>query len=471
MRLLLLSLLLIVAPAAATVRPNIVWIIAEDMNAWMGCYGDPTVPTPAIDRLAYEGQRYERAYMTAGVCSAARSALATGAMQTTLGIHNHRSSRRRVPEEVIHLPDGVRTIYQLMREAGYFVTTEGMNKNDFNFLWKAADLYDIEGSTGGRNRPPRRHLWRQRPEDKPFFAQVQLVGGKGNGKGNGKFTGGAPTDPAKVSVMPYYPDIPEIRREIAHHYDTIRQTDQQVAEVLAALREDGLLENTHVFFWTDHGMILYRHKQWVYDAGIRVPLIIRGPGIAAGSVRRDLVSGIDITATTLALAGQPLPDWFEGRDLLAPDHQPRGFVVAARDRCDYTIDRVRSVTTERFHYLRNFLTDRPFMQPQYRDGEPFMEAARKLHQQGKLDPVQEFVWSETRVPEEFYDLENDPHETRNLIDDPAYVGEVARHRRILADWIAATGDKGQQPESLDSLRGVFKQWRNKAVNPEFDPLR
>ena len=467
MRTFLAILFLSLVPIAAADRPNVVWIIAEDMNAWFGCYGDQTVPTPALDRMAQDGTRFNRAYMTAGVCSAARSALATGAMQTTLGVHNHRSSRQRVPEEVIHLPGGVKTIYQLMREAGYFVTTEGMNKNDFNFLWKGEDLYDIDGSAGPKAKTPGRHLWRQRPEGKPFFAQVQLVGGKGSGK----FDGGEPTDPARVGVMPYYPDIPEIRKAIARHYDTIRQTDQQVAAVLAALREDGLLENTHVFFWTDHGMILYRHKQWVYDASIRVPLLLRGPGVPAGSVRDDLVSGLDITATTLALAGKPLPKWFEGRDLLAREHRPREFVIAARDRCDYTIDRVRSVTTRRFHYLRNFLTDRPFMQLQYRDGAPFMEAARKLHQEGKLNPVQEFVWSNTRVPEEFYDLENDPHETKNLINDPAFAAEVARHRKLLTDWIAETGDKGQQPESLDSLRGVFKQWREKAVNPEFEPLR
>lgn len=406
--------------------------------------------------------------MTAGVCSACRSALATGAMQTTLGIHHHRSSRRHVPEEVIYLPDGVKTIYQLMREAGYFVTTEGMNKNDFNFIWKSGDLYDVDASVGGKkSKTAGRHLWRQRPVGKPFFAQVQLVGGKLGPKA----IQNKPTDPAKVAVMPYYPDIPEIRQEIAHHYDTIRETDRQLGEVMAALRADGLVDNTYVFFWTDHGMILYRHKQWVYDASIRVPLIFQGPGISSGGVRSDLVSGIDITATTLALAGKELPAWFEGCDLLAKNHAPREHVIAARDRCDYTIDRVRSVTTQRFHYLKNQLTDRPFMQPQYRDGEPFMEAARSLHREGKLNSIQEFVWSEKRVSEEFYDLQNDPHETKNLIDEPAFMQEVCRHRAILADWIKASGDQGQQAESLDSLRGVFKEWGNKCVNPEFAPLR
>lgn len=463
----LILLLTILLTSLRASQPNIVWVIAEDMNAWFGCYGDRTVPTPAIDAMAEQGLRFDRAYMTAGVCSACRSALATGAMQTTLGIHHHRSSRRHVPEEVIHLPKGVKTIYQLMREAGYFVTTEGMNKNDFNFIWKSSDLYDVDASAGGRKIKPVRNVWRQRPQGKPFFAQVQLVGGKTPPKG----ISGAVVDPAKVTVMPYYPDIPEIRQSIAHHYDTIRKTDQQLGEVLAALRSDGLLDNTYVFFWTDHGMILYRHKQWVYDASIRVPLIFHGPGIQAGGVRTDLVSGIDITATTLALAGKTLPAWFEGRNLLAKDHAHRDFVISARDRCDYTIDRVRSVTTQRFHYLKNFLTDRPFMQPQYRDGEPFMEAARKMHREGKLNSIQEFVWSEKRLPEEFYDLENDPHETKNLIDDPAFAQEVARHRQILEKWINTSGDKGQNPESLDSLRGVFKEWGHKCVNPEFAPLR
>jgi len=467
MKHLLLLLSLLAPPLLAQSRPNIVWVIAEDMNGWFGCYGDSTVPTPAIDQLATQGLRFDRAYMTAGVCSACRSALATGAMQTSLGIHHHRSSRQLVPGDAITLPPGVKTIYQLMREAGYFVSTEGMNKNDFNFLWKSTDLYDIDASAGPKNPKPARHLWRQRPDGKPFFAQIQLVGGKLPPKA----IRSTPTDPASVKVMPYYPDIPEIRQTIAHHYDTIRQTDAQLAEIIAALTQDGLLDNTYVFFWTDHGMILYRHKQWVYDASIRVPLLFRGPGIKPGSQRDDLVSGIDITATTLALAGAPKPAWFEGLHLLAPDHTPRDFVFAARDRCDYTIDRVRSVTTRRFHYLRNFLTDRPFMQPQYRDGQPFMEAPRALHKAGKLTPVQEFVWSETRVPEEFYDLENDPHETKNLIADPAFASEIARHRQILSDWIQTTGDKGQQPESPAGLRAVLKEWGPKAVNPEYTPLR
>ena len=440
-------------------RPNIVWIFVEDMNDWMGCYGDNTVPTPNIDDIAKRGILFDRAYMPAGVCSATRSAIALGAMQTSLGVHNHRSSRRRTPGEEHFLPEGVKTVYEILRDNGYYVSSQGANKNDFNFIFDVKALYD---HNGGKIKQPR---WRGRETDQPFFAQIQLYGGKNSGKVQPR------TDPAQVEVMPYYPDHEIIRKEIAHHYDCIKQTDQEVGRVLQALEKDGLMENTIVFFWTDHGMRLPRHKQWLYEGGIKVPLVVAGPGLAQAAVREDLVSGIDITVTTLALAGIDKPEWMEGRDLFAENYEPRDYVVSARDRCDYTIERVRAVTTKRYKYLRNFLTDRPFMQPQYRDGKPFVEVPRQLYKEGKLNEVQSFMWSETRVPEELYDLENDPHEIVNLVDSPEHAAVLKEHRDILEKWIQETDDQGQYPESIDSLRGVFKRWRKKAVNPEYDKVR
>jgi len=459
-----------IATASGDDRPNVVWIFVEDMNGWYGCYGDDTVPTPNLDALAESGVRFDRAYMPAGVCSATRSAIALGAMQTSLGVHNHRSSRERVPGETIQLPEGVQTVYELMREAGYYVCSS-RGKNDFNFLFDLDELYDALPSRMGPHAG-----WRDRPEGTPFFAQIQLRGGKNSGQ----FDGAPPrekgddtphTDPEEMEVAPYYPDHPVMRREYAHHYDTIRQTDDEVGEIMASLKEDGLLEDTVVFFWTDHGMRLPRHKQWLYEGGVRVPLLVAGPGLEAGASRDDLVSGIDITATTLALAGVEKPDWVEGRDFFAADHEPREFVVSARDRCDYTIDRVRAVTTGRFKYLRNFKTDRPFMQPQYRDGRDYVEVPRRLHEAGELNEVQDFMWSEERVPEEFYDLENDPHETVNLADDPAFTEQLERHRALLEDWIERTDDQGQYPESIDGLLGVLARWDTEAVNPEYREAR
>ena len=459
------------AVSAADDRPNIVWIFVEDMNGWYGCYGDDTVPTPNLDALARRGLRFDRCYMPAGVCSATRSAIALGAMQTSLGVHHHRSSRARVPEEVIHLSDGVKTGYELLRDAGYFVCSS-KGKNDFNFVFDLEDLYDhIPKAAMGPHAG-----WRERPEGKPFFAQIQLKGGKNSGQFEGaparKRGNKSPhTDPDQMKVAPYYPDHPVMRREYAHHYDTIRQTDDEVGVIIDSLEEDGLLDNTIVFFWTDHGMRLPRHKQWLYEGGVRVPLIVAGPGIEAATDRSDLVSGIDITATTLGLAGVETPEWMEGRDFFAADHEPREFVVSARDRCDYTIERVRAVTTERFRLIRNFLTDRPFMQPQYRDGRDYVEVPRQLHREGKLNEVQAFMWSESRVPVEFYDIENDPDEIRNLAKDPDYADELERHQAILETWIEETDDQGQYPESVDSLRGVLKQWDAKAVNPEYEKAR
>jgi N-sulfoglucosamine sulfohydrolase len=484
---------------AADQRPNIVWIFTEDMNDWMGCYGDSTVPTPNIDQLAAEGMRFDRAYMPAGVCSATRSAIAYGAMQTSIGAHNHRSSRQRVPGEVLDLPEKYRTVYQQLRDNGYYVVNNGP-KNDFNFTWavekgtegaakqmnrfktgygtgayltedKSKLLYDVNIETWAPPEP----VFENRPKGKPIFIQFQLSGGKHNGNYAGveklkKGSHKTHTDQSKVEVMPYYPDVPSIRREIAHHYDTIRQTDEQVGQIVNMLKREGIYENTVIFFWTDHGMKLYRHKQWLYEGGICVPMIASGPGIEKGVAREDLVSGIDITATTLALSETPKPDWVEGENLLAKDFK-RNYVISARDRCDFAIERVRAVTTRRFKYLKNFMTDRLFMQPQYRDGSDYVEDARKLYVEGTLNAAQSFSWAPERVAEELYDLNEDPFEINNLAADPDYAKVLERHRKILTRWIKKTDDKGQYPETVVALKGVLEQWGDQAVNPEYDKAR
>jgi N-sulfoglucosamine sulfohydrolase len=500
MKYLSILILTLCCSAMADPRPNIVWLFTEDMNGWMGCYGDDSVPTPMIDRMAEEGMRFERAYMPAGVCSATRSAISMGLMQTTLGIHNHRSSRNRVTGEIRTLAKQYKTVYRQLRDNGYYVINNGP-KNDFNYTWpvekgtegtkdqlkrmktpygtgayetedKSGLLYDVNVEKWNYFDPV---VFKDCPKDKPFFIQYQLKGGKNSGDyvGAPKLPKGSTKphfDPSKVNVMPYYPDIPEVRKEIAHHYDCIRQTDEEIAYIVDMLKKEGLYENTIFIFWTDHGMKLYRHKQWLYEGGIRVPLIMWGPGIEKGVVRKELVSGIDITATTLALTQTPKPDWMEGKNLLAKDYK-RDYVISARDRCDFTIERVRAVTTKRFKYLRNFLNDRPFMQPQYRDKSPFVIAARKYYEAGKMNEAQSFVWSPTRAPEELYDLEKDPFEINNLANDPKYAQVLKEHQNILSHWIEETGDQGQYPETTLALQGVLKQWSDQAVNPEYDKAR
>jgi N-sulfoglucosamine sulfohydrolase len=502
---LLVVLLGLVAQASATAdRPNIVWIFAEDMNDWMGCYGDHTVPTPNIDLLAKNGTRFDRAYMPAGVCSATRSAIALGAMQTSLGVHNHRSSRQRTPGDVIHLPENVKTVYRTLRDGGYHVINYGP-KNDFNFLWPSQNekklqqvtssrygssairaksekdlLYDVNILPWAPSQNKLPELLTGRPKDKPLFIQLQLMGGKNSGRYKGAVAKGTTPikagkhivfgSPDQLEVMPYYPDLPSIRNEIAHHYDCVRQTDDEVGLIVETLKSHGLYENTVIFFWTDHGMKLPRHKQWLYEGGIRVPMIIAGSGLPTGTSRQDLVSGIDITSTTLALAGVNQPDHMEGKDIFAEDYN-RDYVISARDRCDFTIERVRAVTGKRFKYIRNFKADRPFMQPQYRDDTQTMHDIKAYYRSGKMNEAQRFMMAESRVPEELYDLENDPHEIRNLAADPAHANVLAENRKILEQWIQQTGDKGQTDESTDLLKGVLKQWSDVAVNPEYDKAR
>lgn len=453
--------------------PNILWIILEDTNSWLGCYGDETVATPAMDRLAEGGVLLERFYVPAAVCSPVRSGIITGMMPTSIGAHNHRSARAVFRGEDMGeydrnpLPDGVTPLPMLFREAGYWTFNSG-GKDDYNFEWDAATFYDFlnsdETRSGHREFIEGDALDGKRT-DQPFFGQIQLKAGKLADK--------APkiVDPSNVDVPPYYPDIPGIRKAIAHHYDTIAATDRQVGEILRYLEASGLAENTVVFLFSDHGMALLRHKQFLYEGGIRVPCIIAGPGIPRGVVRDDLISGIDLAATTLAVAGLPVPPAMEARDLFDSDHREREFVVATRDRCDWTIDRIRAVVTERHKYIRNFKPGRPYMQPQYRDAWPITRRLREMADAGEMTDVQMAFFGPERPVEELYHLENDPHEIHNLAADPDSRPVLERHRRILGQWIQETDDAGQYPESATGLRCVLKRWGDKCVNLEYYRVR
>lgn len=454
------------SPTIGPEHPNILWIYIEDTNDWMSCYGDTVVDTKNIDELAYNGVRFDRAYMPSGVCSPTRSAIITGMYQTSIGAHEHYSSfsvwrgNKMEDWEPNHL--GVRTLPEIFKAAGYYTFNEG--KNHYNFVFSDDDLYDRKGENGFKGAKGGTE-WTGRQPNQPFFGQIQLTGGK------------YPNPPKKVSpssvtVPPYYPDHEIYRDEIAHHYNTILKLDEILGEIIARLKEDQLYDNTIIFFFSDHGMRLPRHKQFLYEGGIRVPFIVAGPNIPANQVRNDLVSGIDISATTLALAGIRIPDHMQGMNLF-DDHFKRDYVIAARDRCDYTIDRIRAVVTDRYKYIRNFMTEKPYLQPQYRDGRPSLELLRDLYKADKLNPVQARFASNERPAEEFYDLWEDPQEINNLIHstEREHAIALAKHRDYLYRWIIETDDKGRFPESNASLKAVIDRWGDKAVNKEYDRVR
>lgn len=478
------------AAAGPSRRPNIVWIIAEDMSPHFGCYGDTSIRTPRIDQMAAEGTRFERAFVTAPICSISRSALITGRYQTSIGAHHHRSGRGDIK---IHLPADTPLVPALFQAAGYWTANgswpmknapaknaagkktpgkkalaknlpiqNAIGKTDYNFEWDAA-IYDGVD-------------WQGRRAEQPFFAQIQLHGGKVRDGKNADaiFTAalGQLTDPADLPLPPYYPRTPEILKDWAQTLDACRYTDLQVGEVLDRLRADGLLDSTVVFFITDHGVSHARGKQFLYDEGTRIPCIVRGPGIEAGKVRRDLIEHIDLAATSLALAGIERPATMSARDVLAGDYRPRDATFAARDRADETVDRLRSVRTERWKYIRNFYPLRPHLQPNnYKDHKPCLIALRAARDAGLLDEIQSRLFAATRPAEELYDLEQDPWEIHNLAADPGHAETLATLRARLEQWMVDTNDQGRQPETAaqyDSDMAAYLGGKTPGRNPEIE---
>lgn len=443
-------------------RPNILWLFAEDTSPWMGCYGDPINrgATPSIDSLAERGILFSRAFVPAPVCSACRSALMGGQNQIRFNAHEHRSSRGPAK---LHLPAGLKLLPQLVKESGYF--TFNLGKTDYNFVWDEPATYSLMR----KSRAP--VPWETLKQNQPFFGQIQTAGGKNN---TTNFPGHRKVDPSTVTVPPDYPQNDLYREVVAQHYDAIRKDDDFIGEVLRGLEIAGLAKNTIVVYFGDHGANnLVRHKQMPTEGGLHVPFVIAGPDpyVPAPSVRDDLVNLLDLSATTLKWAGVPLPEWYEGQDLFAEKLVPRSFVAAAKDRLDHTIDRVRTVRTDRYRYTRNYKTDRIFLQPQYRDSKDYVKNLRAMYASGSLSPKLTEIYFGERPAEELYDVKNDPSQLHNLVDDPSYVSELARHRALLEEWLAA-GDDGIGEESDGELayQAQGHKW-GKAVNPEYERVR
>jgi len=333
----------------------------------------------------------------------------------------------------------VKLIPELFRDAGYFVTNK--SKTDYNFI-PTSQLYH------GND-------WKKAPAEQPIFAQFQLSGGK-----NRKAKSHA--DPDKVVLPPYYPDHPVLRQDWAKYLDSWVKTDEEVGQILADLEKAGRLDSTAVFLWTDHGVSHLRGKQFLYEEGIRVPLVIRLPNKQrAGTVRNDLIEHIDVAACSLKLAGIKIPGNVQGRDFLADDYKPRKFVFAARDRCDETVDVLRCVRGSRYKYVRNFMSHVSHAQPsQYKDGKKIVQVIRVLHREGKLNEQQARPFASRRPVEELYDLKIDPHELVNLATESKHQAKLASMRKVLYQRMTDTRDVGLIPEPIleDVGRGAGNKY-------------
>lgn len=447
------------ATAAEAKKPNILWLIGEDFSPHLGCYGTKEVFTPNIDKLAKEGMRFTKAFTTAPVCSASRSGFITGMYQTTIGAHNHRSHR----DDGYMLPDGVKIISDWMRDGGYFTANirelpaelgfKGTAKTDWNFTY-AGKPFDSAN-------------WSDLKAKQPFYAQVNFseTHRMGGAKGPGPWNSPKHADPAKVELPPIYPDVPKLREDWAGYLDAATALDVKIGKILLQLEKDGLADNTMVVFMGDHGQAHVRGKQFCYDDGLRVPLIIRWPkGLAApknyqaGKVSDQIVTAIDLTATSLSLAGITKPAKMQGEVFLGDKSEPaREYAFGARDRCDETTFRFRTVRDTRYRYIKNFMPERPFFQQNdYKARQyPAWNLIQEMGKEGKLTPWQKnFYLAPTMPPEELYDMETDPWSMNNLVTStkPEHQAVLKRLQGVLTQWISDSDDQGRFPEPPEVAR-------------------
>ncbi|MCH8289959.1 sulfatase [Candidatus Poribacteria bacterium] len=441
-----------------TNRPNFLWIYGEDLSPDLACYGTPTVQTPNLNRLASEGALYTNAFVTCPVCSPSRSAIITGTYQTSFDAHNHRSNRDKP------LREDIRLITDYFRDAGYFTCNSPgppynrPGKTDFNF--------SVHPPFNGMD-------WSEREPGQPFYAQINIP------DTHRDFTRDPenPIDPNKVELPPYYPEHRITRIDWAHYLESVQVVDRKVGQILKRLDDEELTDNTIIFFISDHGRAHPRGKQFLYDGGIRIPLIVRWPqNIEPGTVVDDLVSGVDFAPTCLNLAGIEIPEHMEGQIFLGSESSERECVFAARDRCDETDDRIRCVRTKRWKYIRNYFPDRPYTQfNAYKKNQyPVLTLMQVLHAQGLLSPEQARFMASKRPAEELYDLQHDPHELHNLVEDEECEAVRNELRSRLDQWIIETGDMGEIPEGAEvvaywdnQMAGQFEKWmENKGLSSD-----
>jgi len=421
--------------AAAPARPNILWVVSEDNTYnFVGAYGDPLARTPNIDKLAATGITFDHAHSTAPVCAPTRHSIITGVYATTHGAQHMRSSRL--------LPPGVKFFPEFLRAAGYFCTNNA--KTDYNTSTPFAVAWDENSRTAH---------WRHRKPGQPFFAvfnheqsheskqhtRVPLV-----------------TDPAKVKVPAYLPDTPTVRADLAQYYDNVSRADAAIGTILKQLDDDGLADDTIVFYYSDNGGTLPRSKRFLWDNGTHIAMVAHFPEkfrslapAAPGTHSKELVNFVDLAPTVLSLAGVTAPAYFQGRALAGAARKPApAFTFTFRGRMDERYDFSRAVNDGRYRYVRHYLPHRPAGQHVgYLWQQASMREWDELFRAGKLNAAQR-AFFEPRAPEELYDCDADPENVKNLAEDPAHKAALEKLRAALRAHLLRTRDTGFLPEAM-----------------------
>lgn len=448
----LLILLALISPALAAERPNILWITSED-NAWnwQGCYGNTEAQTPRLDALAASGTLCTHAYSIGPVCAVARSTILNGAYAVTQGTQ-HMRSRHPIPS--IYKP-----YVTYLREQGYYCTNNA--KTDYNFKGNDAAIWD---ACSGKAH------YKNRPAGKPFFAIFNLTVSHESSLFPAKIAANRKQglipetprlDPAKVTVPPYLPDLPEIRSDIAIYHDNVTALDTQVGKLLDELKSAGLADDTIVFYFGDHGGILPRGKRYLTDTGVRIPMLIRVPEkwaslspFKAGQRTDETVAFVDLAPTLLSLAGLEKPAQMQGRAFLGtkrvePAKDDVVFLYA--DRFDEIYGMRRGITDGRWKYIRCFTPNLPAAPySYYQFGQAGWTAWQKAWRDGKLDARFNQLWETPQAVERLFDTQSDPWEIHNLATDPAHAERLATMRARLKSTMIQATDTGIIPEPMFS---------------------
>ena len=439
---------------------NVIWISCEDMGPVLSTYGVKEISTPNIDKLAEEGIKYTNAYSTVGVCAPSRFSIITGMYPARLGAHNMRTgnfytykdpdkltykqnkgvvdkSGINVPEYEVVTPTNIKAFTEYLRNENYYCINN--NKCDYQFNSPFTAWDEVSGNIS----------YEDRPENTPFFYVKNLMVTHESRiwlRKNEPIT----VDKNILKIPAYYPDIPEVRNDIAIKYSNIQEMDRQVGEIISDLEKNDLLDKTIIFFWSDHGGNLLRQKRAVGNSGLKVPLIIRFPdGYRSGEVDTRIVSLMDLGPTTMSILGIKPPSFLDGKAFLGKyKTKPRNYAFGSADRFDESTDMQRSVIDGRFVYIKNFMPELPLIyRNKYREQVSMNKKIIQMDKDDELIGDSKYIFMKSKQDEELYDLKFDPYEVNNIANNPEYKDKLIELRNALNTWQYEIDDKGFTNES------------------------
>jgi len=431
------------------IKPNILFVLAEDISTDLECYGMEAVKTPVLNQLANTGLLFTQAYGNNSICSPSRSNMITGVHQNIINAQHHRSNRK-IPLEAPYKP-----ITSYLRDAGYtcilgsdLVRGKG-RKIDVNFKHKAIGTYDGVNEFGLFDKTGNISA-----ADQPFFAQVTLVvTHRGDWWNAIREQSSHKVNPADVVLPPHYADTPVIREDWAKYLDQMEYMDYEMGLLLDDLKKKGMADNTIVIFIGDNGRCNIRGKGYLYEPGLHLPLIVNWPaGLTGGKKEDRLVASVDVAATILESAGVELPAYMTAQSIIEKQEQPRDYIYSARDLWDEVLEQSRAITTKKYRYIKNHITEQSYdaHQAYLEFHRPAVHIMRDLHKKGSLTELQSKFFTDQKEVEELYDIVNDPFEQTNLINDKAFASVANQMRSYYKDWNERNHDHG-----LDTI-----QWEN-----------